>query len=65
MVVLRAYLGETSNHAVARLPPERQKKSNLKYTLFFVTFLASTLCNAVGPGLHLSVTCCISTVYNM
>ena len=51
MTILRAYLGETSNTVIAMLPPEKQKKSTIKYTNFFLAFTLSTLCNAIGPGM--------------
>ena len=50
MTIMRAYLGETSNTVIAMLPPEKQKKSTIKYTNFFVTFTMSTLFAALGPG---------------
>ena len=52
MTILRAYIGETTNHATAKLSPEKQKKSALKYTVFFITFLVGTVCNSFGPGVY-------------
>ena len=54
MTILRAYIGETSNTVIAMLPPEKQKKSTIKYTNFFLVFTMSTLCNAIGPGKPIS-----------
>ena len=49
---LRAYLGETSNAVIAKLPPEKQKTSTIKYTNFFFTFAVGTICISVGPGIY-------------
>ena len=53
MTILRAYLGETSNTVIAMLPPEKQKKSTIKYTNFFLTFTMTAVCDAVGPGTYI------------
>ena len=55
LTILRVYLGETSNTVIAMLPPEKQKKSTIKYTNFFLAFAMSTLCDAMGPGTCTSI----------
>ncbi len=50
MTILRAYLGETSVTVIAMLPPEKQKKSTLKYTNYFLAFSMGMLCLSLGPG---------------
>ena len=50
MTILRAYLGETCNTVIAMLPPEKQKKSTIKQTTFFLAFAIATISLALGPG---------------
>ena len=50
MAILRVYIGETATRYIATLPPEKQKKSNVKNTAFFVTFGVINLSVAVGTG---------------
>ena len=48
--VLRAYIGETSSTVIASMPPEKRRKSTLKYTAFFITFSVCAFSVMMGPG---------------
>ncbi len=50
MTIFRTYLGETSTTVTAMLPAEKQAKSTIKYTNFFLAFGVITMSIAVGPG---------------
>lgn len=49
-VFFRLYFGETSLRVTQLLPADKQKKSTLKYTLFFMAFTIGTTFFAIGPG---------------
>ena len=49
-VLLRTYLGETSEVVISMLPKEQQAKSTIKYTNFFISFVIGSICVAIGPG---------------
>ena len=51
--LLRVYLGETSNIAIA-LKGEDPLKSQIKNTNFVITFGFASIAVAVGPGMHVS-----------
>ncbi len=50
MTMMRTYLGETSTTVIAMLPAEKQEKSKIKVTNFFITFTVSSTFIAIGPG---------------
>ena len=50
MALFRTYLGETSATVISTLPPEKRKKSTIKYNNFLIAFTVGTTCVAVGPG---------------
>lgn len=65
--LFRAYLGETSNTLIAMLPPEKQRKSHIKNTNFFVAFGVGTVSLAVGQSMLLcnDFSVCLSLNYIM
>lgn len=46
----RSYIGETSAKAIKKLPIEKQEKSTIKYTNFFLAFAVGSFFLAFGPG---------------
>ena len=52
-VIIRTYVGETSSTEIAAMPPEKRKKSTLKYTAYFVIYTLGSLSGISGPGEHL------------
>ena len=48
--IIRVYLGETSEKLIRALPIEKQAKSTIKYTAFFILFLFGAIGQALGPG---------------
>lgn len=50
LALWRVYVGETSEKATKMLPKERQEKSMIKYTNFFLAFTVGTVNIALGPG---------------
>ena len=48
--IVRVYLGETSEKLIRALPIEKQAKSTIKYTAFFILFLCGVIGQALGPG---------------
>lgn len=54
ITLMRLYLSETSTRAIMKLPPERQKTSTLKYTLFLIFLTIGSLSWALGAGMQLA-----------
>jgi len=50
MALFCTYLGETSATVISTLPPEKRKKSTIKYNNFLISFTVGTTFLAVGPG---------------
>ena len=50
MTIFRTYLGETSATVISTLPPEKRKKSTIKYNNFLIGFTVGTTFVATGPG---------------
>ena len=48
--IIRVYVGETSEKLIRALPIEKQAKSTIKYTAFFILFLSGVIAQASAPG---------------
>ena len=51
-VILRSYLGETSETVISMLPENEQAKSTIKYTGFFIAFVIGNTSMALSSGNH-------------